>query len=151
MAASGETRLIIPALAPVYNCLGQFTNPLLRVVFALQVVPPGWAKLTNPKFAAEVAGLVARIGLPAPAAWTWLVAALEFFGGIALALGLLTRPLAAMFIVQMLVIAVGLHWPGGRGMSFDLMYDLLLAALAVAFALRGGGRWSLDRLIGREF
>lgn len=142
-----EPKLIIPALAPLYNCTASLTNPLLRVVFALIVIPPGYAKLTDPQFAAMVADMIARMGFPAPAAWTLLVGALECFGGIALALGLFTRPVAAAFTAQMLVIALGIDWPSGHGYQFSF----LLAAIAFALALRGGGRWSLDRLIGREF
>ncbi len=147
MSSEVETKLIVPALAPLYRGLGQFTNPFLRIVFALIIAPDGWAKLTNPQFAADVTGLIAKLGFPAPTAWFWLVALLEFAGAIALGLGLLTRVLGAMFTIQMLVIAIGVHWPEGRGYQ----YPFLLAAVAFALTLSGGGRWSLDRLIGREF
>jgi putative oxidoreductase len=147
MAVKGETRLVIPALGPVYRCLGQFADPLLRVTFALLVFPSGHAKLTNPRFAAEVTDLIARLGFPWPGAWFLFIALLETVGVAALAAGLFTRLLGAIFTIEMLIVAIGVHWPEGRGYQ----YPFLLAAVAFALALRGGGRWSLDRLIGREF
>ena len=147
MSSEVDTKLVVPALAPVYRGLGQFTNPFLRIVCALILVPDGWTKLTNPQFAADVTGLIAKLGFLDPMAWFWFIALLEFAGGIALALGFLTRLLGAMLTIEMLVIAFGLHWPAGRSISFDI----LLAAVAFALTLRGGGRWSLDRLIGRVF
>ena len=147
MANAGETRLIVPALAPLYNCTAALTNPMLRVVFALLIVPSGLAKCTNPEFAAHVTDIIARLGFAPPRAWFWFVAFLETAGVVAFAAGLFTRVWGALFTIEMLIIAIGVHWPTGKGYQ----YPLLLATVAFALTLRGGGRWSLDRLIGREF
>jgi len=75
----------------------------------------------------------------------------EFFGGILLALGLFTRIVAAAFVIEMAVISFAVLYPnwswGRRGME----YALFMGIVALAIFFRGGGRWSLDRLIGREF
>ncbi len=84
--------------------------------------------------------------------WAWVVAYLEFFGMILLALGLLTRPIAFMFFVEMAVITITIQMPNGyfwtsRGCEFAL----LLTVVALAFVMAGGGRYSLDRKLGKEF
>ncbi|HUN45426.1 MAG TPA: DoxX family protein, partial [Stellaceae bacterium] len=69
-----------------------------------------------------------------------------------IALGLFTRPAALIVWLQMTVVIVVFQWQYGyfwtnRGIEYALLWWLL--CLAIFF--RGGGRYSLDRLIGREF
>jgi len=67
-----------------------------------------------------------------------------------LAIGLLTRIVAAAFVVEMVVISFGVLWPvwswGRRGME----YALLMGIISLAILFRGGGRYSVDHYIGRE-
>jgi putative oxidoreductase len=142
----GQTKLVIPALGCVYRCPGCFVNPFLRVVFAALVAPSGFAKLTDPDFAAQVHGLIGKLGFSSPDIWFYLIVLLETAGSISLAFGFLTRLVAGIFVIEMLVIAIGVHLPTGHGYQ----YPFLLAAVALTLTLRGGGRWSIDRLIGRE-
>jgi putative oxidoreductase len=76
---------------------------------------------------------------------------LEFFGGILLTLGLLTRVVAAAFVIEMAVISFAVLWPnwswGHRGME----YALFMGIVALAIFFRGGGRWSLDNAMRKEF
>ena len=63
---------------------------------------------------------------------------------------LLTRPAAAAIAV-MLLVAATVHLPNGFfWTSGGWEYPVLWATVAGFFAIRGGGRLSLDRLIGRE-
>ena len=59
--------------------------------------------------------------------------------------------IAAAFVVEMTVISFGVLWPvwswGRRGME----YALLMGIIALAILFRGGGRYSVDHCIGREF
>ena len=73
--------------------------------------------------------------------WATYIGNLEFFGGILLAIGLLTRPVAAFHVH----LKVGWFWTG-RGMEIPLY--LLLICLAIF--IRGGGALSVDRTLGRE-
>ncbi len=72
---------------------------------------------------------------------------LEFFGGALIVLGLLTRPVAALLALLM-VIAYGIaHAPQGfvpvqNGGELALIYALVFAFLAAA----GAGAWSVDGL-----
>jgi putative oxidoreductase len=84
-------------------------------------------------------------------AWAYFIGGLEFFGAILLAIGLLTRPVALLLFIEMVVIVFGVHLPLGyfwTGRGFE--YPLLLGLLCLAIFFRGGERLSVDRLLGRE-
>lgn len=70
----------------------------------------------------------------------------EFFGGIALLVGLLTRPAALMLAITMLVAIIAVHLPNGLFMSNNgYEFGLALLSISVALMFNGGGRFSLDR------
>lgn len=82
------------------------------------------------------------------------IGAFELVGGAMIALGLLTRPLAIVFAFEWLAIALAM--PAKPGTSWFLLgatphYPAMVTAFCVAFVMRGGGRFSLDRLFGKEF
>lgn len=67
--------------------------------------------------------------------------------------GLLTRPIAAMLAVEMAVVTFGWHLGNGYFCSSPgggYGYPLLLMGIYTAVVLRGGGRYLLDRLVGKE-
>ena len=74
----------------------------------------------------------------------------EFFGGLALVLGLLARPAALALSVTLIVAIFSVHIGNGLFMSNN-GYEFALALLAgtVAVMIEGAGRFSLDRLIAR--
>ncbi|KQX16357.1 MULTISPECIES: DoxX family protein [Ensifer] len=76
----------------------------------------------------------------------YLTIALELFGGIAIALGLLTRPLAFMLFIQMIVILVVVMIPRGTGFQLSTVWIGVFAYLSA----HGIGRWALDRPIDRQ-
>jgi putative oxidoreductase len=85
-------------------------------------------------------------------AWAWVVTGLEFFGAILLGLGLFTRPVAVALTVELTVIAFGIMALRGFFWTVGGMEVALLMGIAcIGFILGGGGRYSLDRMIGREF
>jgi len=146
MSRDGGTKLFIPILAPVYRCTETLAWPLIRAVCGLMLLPHGIMKLTNLAFAANVTRLIGRLGFAPSVAWFWFIVLLETIGGVLLAIGLFTRPVALMITVEMLVITFAVLLPAGRPYETTLMWALL----AFAIALRGGGRWSVDRCMGRE-
>jgi len=92
-----------------------------------------------------------------PLAVAALVIAAEFLGSLGLITGLLTR-LAAFGILCVMTGAIFLvHLPNGFFMNWSgnqagegYEYHLLAIAIALALMFKGGGRWSLDRLIARR-
>jgi putative oxidoreductase len=72
----------------------------------------------------------------------------EFFGGLALILGLLVRPAALILAITMLVAIVTVHLDKGLFMANNgYEFGLALLAISVALVFSGAGRFSVDRLI----
>lgn len=71
----------------------------------------------------------------------------EFFGGLALVLGLLTRPAAALTAFTMAV-AMTVHIGNGLFLANNgYEYALTLLVISIALMLQGGGRYSVDQFI----
>jgi len=92
-----------------------------------------------------------------PAFFAFLAITAEFFGGIGLILGLLTRVAAFGIACNMLVAIFMVHLPNGffmnwtgqqKGEGFE--YHLLALAITAALMIRGAGAFSLDRVISGE-
>lgn len=74
-----------------------------------------------------------------------LAGSAEFFGGLALILGLLTRPAAIVAAFTMLM-AMTVHIGNGFFVSNNgYEFALILLAAAITLAIQGGGAYSLDR------
>jgi putative oxidoreductase len=145
-----ETRSIIPGLNNVYASLAPYSYAFMRFCTGAILAPHGIQKLFFGGLVGNTAA-VARMGLYPPGFWSFLVGFTECFCAIALALGLFTRVAALFIIGEMAVIAFGVQSKYGyfwtqRGNEFPLL--LLLLTIAIFF--RGGGRYSLDHLIGKE-
>src|SRR6478735_10419669 len=97
-------------------------------------------------------GVLRKMGVPAADVMAPAIAVLELAGGIALILGILTRVVAALLVVDMLGALFLVHAPAGifaANGGYELV--LLLAAASFALALTGAGRLSVDRaLFGRR-
>jgi putative oxidoreductase len=77
--------------------------------------------------------------------------ALETIGGLLIAIGLFTRPIAALLVIEFLVIIFVAHWPRGYGVGAGgIEYPLMWGLILLAILLRGGGPWSVDRKLGWE-
>jgi putative oxidoreductase len=73
---------------------------------------------------------------------------LEFFGGIAIMLGLFTRPVAFVLSGMMAVAYWQFHAPSGTWpIQNQGMPAVLFSFIFLYVAARGGGDWSLDALV----
>jgi len=80
-----------------------------------------------------------------------LAGSAEFFGGIFLIIGLLTRPAAFTLAITMLVAIFAVHFENGLFMSNNgYEFGLALFAMSVALMLQGSGRFALDNLIAKK-
>jgi putative oxidoreductase len=114
-----------------------FAGLALAFAHGINKIPP------TERFVARIGGF----GFPAPELFAWMSGFAELAGGILLAAGLLTRPVAALIVINMSVAVVFGHLgdPFGRR-ELALMFGFV----ALMFALVGAGRYSLDGLIRRR-
>jgi len=142
-----------PLLDRLARPFAPFAEPLARATVGLFLVPHGAQKLFGwfGGYGLEATGqfFATKLGLPASLALA--AGVIEVFGGLALALGLGTR-VAALLVAGLMFVATfkvhlgaGFFWTAG-GYEYPLMWGLL----ALAFAIQGGGRYSLDALIFRN-
>jgi putative oxidoreductase len=155
-AAARDARLLIPALGPFYAATTPIASALLRAAFGLTIVTHGVPKLlgtAHGSMADPMAGSTGLIGtvlnLPFAPQFAVFVALLETFGGLAVAAGFATRLFAPMLAVQMAVICLALG-PTYPWIDRGVEYPLILGFIALWIALQGGGRWSVDRFLGRQ-
>lgn len=91
------------------------------------------------------------VGLPPGYLMALLAGAAEFFGGLALILGLLVRPAAASLAFAMLVAIFSVHFSKGFFMDKGgYEYALALFAVSVSLVFSGAGRASLDRALSAK-
>jgi putative oxidoreductase len=90
---------------------------------------------------------IAGFGFPVPEAFAWMSGLTEFIGGILLAFGLTTRPVATIIVVNMAVAVVFGH-AGDPFARRELA--MMFGFVALMFAFVGGGRYSVDGTINRR-
>lgn len=148
-----SVRPYVPALSGICQKIEPYALPLLRLVMGVILIPHGCQKLFGWFGGAGLerfAQIFAQIGYKPGLFWAIVVALTEIVGGSFLAVGFLTR-FAALAIVIFMINAVyitsakGFFWTQGGS-----EYSLLILFVALVFLIRGGGKYSVDGVIGRE-
>ena len=119
---------------------------VLRVLVGVVFLAHGGQKLFVYGFDG-VSGSFAQMGIPAAGITGPLVALVEFFGGLALVAGLLTRLAGLGLAVTMAGAIAFVHLAAGFFAPQGIEFPLTLLAASVAFAIAGAGRFSLDHAI----
>ncbi|RYG91773.1 DoxX family protein [Loktanella sp. IMCC34160] len=142
------------ALASLEARLAAIAKPLddiawvaLRVATGLMLMPHGAQKLFGLFGGGGIsgtAGFLESVGYPAPTLMALLIGLVEFFGGLMLVTGFLTR-FAAVAVAVFMAFAVAFHLGNGffwtaRGYEYPLLWGIT----AVFFAVKGGGPLSID-------
>ncbi len=96
-------------------------------------------------------GWMSSIGLEPGVLMAALAGGAEFFGGLALILGLLVRPAAVVLALTMVVAIVTVHLSNGLFMSNNgYEFGLALLAISVSLAIRGAGSASIDQVLSAK-
>ena len=94
---------------------------------------------------------MASIGLEPGYQMALLAGSAEFFGGIALLIGLMVRPAALVLAVTMLVAIYSVHFVNGLFMSANgYEFALALLAISVSLVISGAGKFSVDNLLKKK-
>jgi putative oxidoreductase len=94
---------------------------------------------------------MASIGLGPGVLMAFLAGSAEFFGGLFILLGLLTRPAAASLAITMLVAIFAVHFENGLFMSNNgYEFGLALLAASVSLAFSGAGKAAIDETIAKK-
>ncbi|MCZ0960600.1 DoxX family protein [Paracoccus benzoatiresistens] len=142
-----HTPYVIPKLQGLYATLAPLTVLYMRVIAGAAFMVHGWPKILDPM--ARI-GMVEGLGFHPGWFWAPLLAATEFFGGLMLVLGLLTRP-AAFACSIVLCVTTWFHWVVQAEGFGGAETSLLWLSITLYFVAHGGGRFSVDRAIGRQF
>lgn len=145
-----RSRLLIPALGGIYELGADYAYSFIRFAAGAVLFPHGVQKVFSIPLAKFSEGIAAK-GLPAAELLGALTYFTEFAAAAMLAVGLFTRFAAALIWIEMLIIMTtfigtnGYFWTN-RGIEYALLWFLICTAVL----FRGGGRYSIDRLLPRE-
>ena len=125
-------------------------GPLLaRIVVGWVFLWSGWGKLNN---LPQITDNFISWGIPFPHILTPFVSGMEFFGGIFLLLGLITRISAGALAITMIVAIKSAKWGDVDSLETLLGFDESeYFAIFTWLAIAGPGSWSLDHLLMRSF
>jgi putative oxidoreductase len=139
--------------AHFFDLLSYFQSPfllLVRLYWGWQLIISGWGKLHHLD---KVTDFFTSLSLPMPAQTAMAISCLEFFGGIFLAIGLLSRLTALVLTINMLMAYI----TADREALFSIFsdpdkfyaaapYTFLIASLLIL--IFGPGRIAVDSLLG---
>lgn len=147
--------LYIPALGGFYSSLDGIVAPLLRLIVGLSLMPHGAQKLFGMFGGGGISGTAhffESAGYTPAVFWVFVVGLTELVGGLFIAVGLFTRLAALFAFIEMAVLVFYHHMPNGFFYSNGgYEWALLWGTAILYFLIRGGGRYSIDAAIGKEF
>jgi putative oxidoreductase len=155
MSQTSPSRYFIPAFSGIYASCDALVLSVLRVGLGIILIPHGCQKLFGMFGGMGItanAALFDKLGYHPGMVWGTLVGCTELIGGLLLVIGLFTR-LAALSVVIFMIFAV--HFTGITNGFFwskqGMEYPLLILLAALVFLVRGGGAYSADSAMSKEF
>ena len=151
MNDKGEPTLIFPGLAGFYAAVSDLWYPMIRFAIGAILFMHGYFKVANLGIARVAGNFGTNYGLPMPTFLAYAAVFLETVGAICIAIGLFTRfrgSAGHRAIDRTVRRSLGQGLLGQRRRLGE--YVLFLGIVMFAIALRGGGPYSVDRLIGKQ-
>jgi putative oxidoreductase len=147
---AAETKLYFPKLAGFYESWRDIAYTLVRVIVGGNLFMHGWVKITGAGIAG-VTGYMASKGLQPATGFALAAMILETAGALCVVIGLFTRFFAAALAIELLIAFLAVHIHAGFAVGKGgFEYVLLLGIVMFAIAIRGGGPYSADHMIGKE-
>ncbi|NGY05147.1 DoxX family protein [Solimonas terrae] len=125
----------------IFDSVKPYSDLLGRILIAVLFVIAGWGKISA---YAGTQQYMAAMGVPG--GLLPLVIALELGGGIAIVLGLFTRPVALLLAGFSIITAVLFHGAADHVNQIMFMKNLAIAGGFLFLVGHGAGRFSLDQL-----
>ncbi len=113
---------------------------LLRIGVGVIFIVAGWGKLTGIEGTQQFFG---SIGIPLAGFMAWVVALIEFLGGLMILIGYKIEIPAVLLAIIMLVAILTVKLGGDNGFG-GMRLELLLLLTSLALAMTGTGQYSLD-------
>jgi putative oxidoreductase len=134
----------------LFNWLNRF-QPfgalVMRLVLGIIMTRYGYGKIIPSGSLYTFSHMVVRLHLPI---WLgYLAAFTEFFGGLLLIVGLLTRIVAIMMVIEMAVAIIKVHLHGGLMGPNSMAFPLTCFTIALMLVFTGCGWLGLDDFAGR--
>ncbi len=115
---------------------------VLRLVLGVIMIGHGYSKVFGGL--SHHAQFISSLGLPG---WlAYISAVTEFFGGILVIAGLLTRCVSLAILIDLGVAIAKVHWKHGLLGEGGYQFPLALAAIAFALVFFGGGPMAFDSI-----
>ena len=135
-----EPKPVLPFLKGFYDVVIPLSWPVVRIACGMHLIIHGWGKVMR---GGQLSISTLAFGI--------FLTFIEFFGGICITIGMFTRFFAAAVAIEMAYLTFIQYWDNGYGWRKDgYEYVMMWGTLAFAISLRGGGPYSVDRVLGRE-
>jgi len=119
---------------------------LLRIGVGLIFVLAGWGKLTGIE---NVQGFFGNVGIPMAGIMAWVVAIVEFVGGIMVLIGYKIK-LPSLLLAFIMIVAILTVKLGGDGGFSGMRVDIMLLVTSLALAILGSGGYSVDGMLNKS-
>jgi putative oxidoreductase len=114
---------------------------LLRIGIGLIFIYAGWGKLTGIEGTQQFFG---SVGIPMAGIMAWVVAVVEFVGGILVLVGFRIQ-IPALLLAFVMMVAILTTKVGGEDVFRAMRLDLLLLLTSLALVITGSGKYALGR------
>jgi len=134
--------------------LSQWSLTLLRIVLGVLFTYHGYMKLFATGGFTGTIGFMTALGFPMPTAFALIVSAVEFFGGLFLLIGTITKLSSLLLLIEMLVAFFKVHLKNGFFISptaYGYEFVIVLIAALVVVLSSGAGKLSLGSFFKNKY